>query len=133
MSLINKHCYCIQIDKWLNRLNIFDGSDDLSMQIGEVYGNSNHKLTKSISSSGKSLFVDFKKQHYWGTVEMFAAIKYKKMNSVCQTWLDLETNILISPKDLDIYGKSINCSWLITANFGSYITLWFIYFDVIFQ
>ena len=33
------------------------------MKIGEVYGNSNSKLIKSISSSGKSLLIDFKKQY----------------------------------------------------------------------
>ena len=33
------------------------------MKIGEVYGNSNNKLLKSISSSGKSMFIDFKKQY----------------------------------------------------------------------
>ena len=116
---------------WLNRLNIFDGADDMSMLIGEVHGNSNHKLTKSISSSGKSLFLDFKKQYY-STVEVLAAIKYKKMNSVCQTWLDLKNKVLMTPIDLNTYDKSINCSWLITAKFGTYITLGFIFFDVIF-
>ena len=133
MSLIIKHCYFIQIGRWLNRLNVFDGADDMSMQIGEVHGNSNHKLTKSISSSGKLLFIDFKKQYYWGTVEMLASIKYKKMNSDCQTWLDLENKVLMTPIDLNTYDKSINCSWLITAKFGTYITLGFIFFDVIFQ
>ena len=105
----------------------------MSMQIGEVHGNSNHKLTKSISSSGKSLFIDLKKQYYLGTVEVFAAIKYKKMNSICQTWLDLEKRVLNSSNDLNTYDKSINCSWLITAKYGTYITLGFIFFDVIFQ
>ena len=103
------------------------------MLIGEVYGDSNHKLTKSISSSGKALFIDFKKQYYWGTVEVLAAIKYKKMNSDCQTWIDLENNVLITPADLNTYNNSINCNWLITANFGSYITLKFAFIDVIFH
>ena len=111
-------------------MNIYDGADDMSMLIGEVHGNSNHKLAKSISSSGKDLFIDFKKQHYEGTVEVFAAIKYKKMNSDCQSWLDLENNILMTGADLNTFNNSINCNWLITANFGSYITLKFMFIDV---
>ena len=115
----------------MNRLNIFDGADEMSMLIGEVHGNSNNKLTKSISSSGKALFIDFKKQYTADTVEVLAAIKYKKMNSDCQTWIDLENNVLMTPNDLNTYNNSINCNWLITANFGSYITLIFTFIDVI--
>ena len=135
-SLIIKHF--IQIDSWLNRLNIFDGADQKSMLIGEVHGISDqpgisdHKLTKSISSSGKALFIDFKKQYHSGAVEVIAAIKYKKMNSDCQTWIDLENNVLMTPADLNTYNNSINCNWLITAYFGSYITLSFAFIDVIF-
>ena len=121
-----------QIDKWLNRLNIFDGIDDKSMLIAEVYGNSNNKLTKSISSSGKALFIDFKKHYTYGTVEVLAAIKYKKMNSDCQTWIDLKNNVLMTPIDLNNYNNSINCKWLITMKFGSYITLKFTFINVIF-
>ena len=102
------------------------------MLIGEVLGNANHKLAKSISSSGKAFFIDFKKQYDYGTVEVFAVIKYKKMNSDCQTWIDLENNVLMTPADLTNYNNSINCNWLITMNFGSYITLNFAFIDVIF-
>ena len=116
----------------MNRLNIFDGTDEMSMLIGEVHANSNNKLTKSISSSGKALFIDFKKQFYGGTVEVFAAIKSKKMNSDCQSWIDLENNLLMTPNDLNTYNDSIICNWLITMNFGSYITLNFAFIDVIF-
>ena len=136
-SLIIKHF--IKIDSWLNRLNIFDGADQKSMLIGEVHGISDqpgisdHKLTKSISSSGKALFIDFKKQYYVGTVEVLAAIKYKKMNSDCQTWIDLENNVLMTPADLNSYDNNINCNWLIIENFGSYITLKFTFINVIFH
>ena len=105
------------------------------MLIGEVHGNWYNKLTKSISSSGKALFIDFKKQNTFGYnfgVEVLAAIKYKKMNSDCQTWIDLENNILMTPINLNAYNNSINCNWLITMNFGSYITLKFTFIDVIF-
>ena len=128
----------------MNRLNIYDGADDMSMLIGEVHGNANHKLTKSISSSGKALFIDFKKQHNtvytqqgvevsYLIVEVLVKIKYKKMNSYCQTWFDLENNVLMTPADLNAYNKSINCNWLVTANIGSYITLKFAFIDVIFH
>ena len=113
-------------------MNIFDGADEMSMLIGEVHGNANHKLTISISSSGKALFIDFKKQDNWGTVEVLAAIKYKKMNSDCQKWIDLDINVLMTPINLNTYDNSINCNWLITAYFGSYITLNFAFIDVIF-
>ena len=102
------------------------------MLIGEVLGNANHKLAKSISSSGKVLFIDFKKQYYLGTVEVLAAIKYKKMNSDCKTWINLENDVLMTPADLNTYNNSIDCNWLITAYFGSYITLKFTFIDVIF-
>ena len=71
------------------------------MKIGEVYGNSNNKLLKSISSSGKTLFIDFKKQdenlieNYM--TEFEASIKYNKIMSACQTLLDVDTNILTFP------------------------------------
>ena len=102
----------------------------MSMLIAEVYGNSNNKLTKSISSSGKAVFIDFKKQFPGGTVEVFAAIKYNKMNSDCQTWIDLENNILMTGADRNTFNNSINCNWLITAYFRSYITLKFMFIDV---
>ena len=102
------------------------------MHIGEVHGNSKNRLTKSISSSGKALFIDFKKQLDWGTVEVLAAIKYKKMNSDCQTWIDHEKKLLMTPIDLNTYNDSIICNWLVTVNFGSYITLKFTFINVIF-
>ena len=114
------------------------------MLIGEVHGNSNHKLTKSISSSGKALFIDFKKQYNpvyildgvevsYFKVEVLIKIKYKKTNSDCQPWFDLENNVLMTPADLNAYNKSINCNWLITTYFRSYIILKFTFIDVIFH
>ena len=98
------------------------------MKIGEVYGNSNNKLLKSISSSGKTLFIDFKKQNKWQNekAEFEAFIKYNKFISACKNWLDVKTNILTSPND----PNTTNCSWLITANFGSYIILNFKFIEV---
>ena len=98
------------------------------MKIGEIYGNSNNKLLKSISSSGKTLYIDFKKQHKFGNqiTELEASIKYSKIMSACQNWLDVKTNILTSPK----YPNTTSCIWLITSYFGSYIILNFKFMEV---
>ena len=100
------------------------------MKIGEVYGNSNNKLLKSISSSGKTLFIDFKKQveHPFGNdmTEFEASIKYNKITSACQTSIRVNTNILTSPN----HSNTTNCTWLITSNFGSYIILNFKFIEV---
>ena len=112
----------------MNSLNIYDGPDDQSMKIADVYGNSNNKLLQSISSSGKTLIVDFKKQKQSDNekTEFEASIKYNKIMSVCQTWLDVENNTLIYPNHL----TNTNCSWLITANFRFYIILNFKFIEV---
>ena len=98
------------------------------MKIGEVYGNSNNRLLKSISTSGKSIFIDFKKQYdvYDENGQFAVLFKYKKINIDCQTWLDVNTNILMSPNP----PSNTNCSWLITSNFGSYIILDFTFIEV---
>ena len=110
----------------MNRLDIYDGPDEEQLKIGEAYGNSNNKLLKSISSSGNSMFIDFKKQFHVGAVEFKASIKYNKIMSDCQTLLDVKKNILMSPNN----PNNTNCSWLITSNFGSYIILYFKFIDV---
>ena len=109
----------------MDRILVYDGPDEKSMLIGELSGSSsNHKLVKSISSVGKSIFIDFKKQFgYKRTVEFVAIIKYNKIIPDCQSWLD--ENILISPNN-----PNINCSWIITRKFGSYITLDFKFIEV---
>ena len=112
-----------QIRYWLNRILVYDGPNDKSMLIGELFGTPNHKIVKSISSSGKSIYIDFKKQFSHGTVEFVASIKYNKINPNCQSWMD--NNVLMSPNH-----PNINCSWLITRKSGSYITLDFIFMEV---
>ena len=107
----------------MNRILVYDGSDDQSMLIGELFGTPNHKIMKSISSSGKIMFIDFSRSYYNTIVEFSALIKYNKINLDCQSWL--HNNILISP-----YNPNINCSWIITRKFGSYITLDFKFIDV---
>ena len=96
------------------------------MKIGEMLGTSKIKSLKSVSCSGKTMFIDFKKQVDFGNVEFEASIKYNKIMSDCQTCLDIDKNILTSPD----HPNNINCSWLITANFGSYIILNFEFVEV---
>ena len=84
---------------------------------------SSHKVVKSISSSEKSIFIDFKKKYSIGSVKFVATIKYNKINTDCQSWL--KNNMLISPNN-----PNINCSWIITRKFGSYITLDFKFIEV---
>lgn len=112
------------------------------MKIGEVfgsqyvdliYGMTNSKLLKSISSSGISMFIDFKKEtkpsESSSEIEnatFTAIITYKEINYDCKTLLDLKNNILMSPHHSDI----TSCNWLITFNFGSYIILDFTFIEV---
>ena len=92
------------------------------MLIGEVFGTPNHKIVKSISSTGKSIFIDFKKDDSETRI-CLAFIMYNKINPDCQSWLN--NNILMSPNN-----PNINCSWIITRKFGSYITLDFKFIEV---
>ena len=113
-----------------NRINFHDGPDEKSMKIGEMLG-WNHgtlkiKSLKSVSCSGKTMFIDFKKQLDYGNVEFEASIKYNKIMSDCQTWLNFKKNILMSPN----HPNNTNCNWLITAEFGSYIILNFKFIEV---
>ena len=93
------------------------------MLIGKLFGTPNHKVVNSISSLGKSILIDFKKQDQYGTVKFVAFIKYNKINPDCQSWLN--GHILMTPNN-----PNINCSWIITQKFGSYITLDFKFIEV---
>ena len=113
---------------WLDRILVYDGPNDQSILIGELFGTPNHKVVKSISSTRKTMFIDFKKTSKIGqtldwTVEFIASIKYNKISPDCQSWL--ESNILMSPNN-----ANFNCSWLITRKLGSYITLDFSFIEV---
>ena len=95
------------------------------MLIGKLFGTPSHKIMKSISSSGKSMFINFNRVYDYDNsiVEFSASIKYNKINPDCQSWLD--DNTLASPNN-----PNINCSWIITREFGSYITLDFSFIEV---
>ena len=88
-----------------------------------MFGTPNHDVVKSISSTGKSILIDFKKLYGYGTVAFVAIIKYNKIIPDCQSWL--VNHIIMSPNN-----PNINCSWIITRKFGSYITLDFKFIEV---
>ena len=94
------------------------------MLIGELFGTPSHKIMKSISSSGKTMFIDFSTEPLNTIVEFSALIKYNKINLDCQSWLHNNT-LSKSPNN-----PNINCSWIITREFGSYITLDFSFIEV---
>ena len=93
------------------------------MLIGGLFGTPSHNIMKSISSSGKSMFIDNNRVYDNSIVEFLASIKYNKINPECQLWIN--NNMLISPNN-----PNINCSWTITREFGSYITLDFSFIEV---
>ena len=116
------------------KINEVYGTPDLSEGIQGVLGDDTQselrtEVLKSISASGKSMFIDLRKQFESdeiGNFKFVALIKYKKINLDCQTWLNIKNNTLISPN----HPNSINCSWLITSNFRSYIILNFEFIEV---
>ena len=119
----------LRISKIYIRLDIYDGPNDQSKRIGEVFGTSNNKLLKSISSSGKAMFIEFKKQiDFLASLEFESSIKFNKLNSECQNWLNNDK--LMSPNYPLEYYNNINCSWLITTKFGSHLTLKFNFIEV---
>ena len=111
----------------MNRILVYDGPNDKSVLIGELFGSQSHKVVKSISSSRKSLYLEFQSKFsvHDQTVEFEASIKHNKVNTDCKSWLDLTKNTLMSPSH-----ANINCSWLITRQYGTYITLEFSYIEV---
>ena len=92
------------------------------MLIGELFGTPNHNEVKSISSTGKYMYIYLSKSLN-SKLKFVASIKYNKINPDCQSWMD--NNILMSPNNLNI-----NCSWIISRKFRSYITLDFSFIEV---
>ena len=74
------------------------------------------------------MFIEFKKEYNWHdeNAKFMALIKYKKIDHDCQTWLNVNKSILMSPN----HPTYTNCSWLIMANFRSYIILNFTFIEV---
>ena len=111
------------------KINEVYGTPDLSEgSLGDSQTELRTEILKSISASGKTMFIDLRKQidNELTKFKFVALIKYRKINLDCQTWLNIKNNTLISPS----HPNSINCSWLITSNFRSYIVLDFNFIEV---
>ena len=91
------------------------------MKIGEVYGNSNNMEWKSISSTVRTMFIVFQKFiNNDGPTIAEVRVKYNNFIPDCQNWFDPKNNTLKCP---DKYDNNLNCTWLFSYNFGSYIKL----------
>ena len=109
-------------------MTIFDGSDQRAMKIGEIYGNSDNREWRSISSTSKMMYIEIKKVYKpmnsadakLPIAKLKALIKYNNFIPYCQNWLNQTNNTLRSP---DANATNLNCSWLLSAKFGSYIIL----------
>ena len=115
----------LQIMSNMNRLLVYDGPNDKSMLIGGLLGTSKHNVVKSISSSGNSMFLTFKKEDPVIHPQFTASINYNKINMNCPCWTDFASSRWMPP-----INSNIDCSWLITRQFGSYLTLKFRYVEV---
>ena len=109
----------------MNKILVYDGPNDKSMLIGELLGTSFHNVVKSISSSGNSMFLKFKKEEDVFNPQFSASINYNKINTDCPSWTDFASSRWVSPVH-----SNVECSWLITGQFGSYLTLKFNYLGV---
>ena len=109
----------------MNKILVYDGPNDKSMLIGELLGTPFHNVVKSISSSGNSMFLEFKKEEDVVNPQFSASINYNKINTNCPSWTDFANRGWMSP-----FHSNIDCSWLITRQFGSYLTLKFIQIEV---
>ena len=115
----------LQIMSNMNRVLVYDGPNDKSMLIGGLLGTSKHNVVKSISSSGNSMFLTFKKEDPVVHPQFTASVNYNKINMNCPSWTDFASSRWMPP-----INSNIDCSWLITRQFGSYLTLKFRYIEV---
>ena len=112
---------------------IFDGPNTKSKEIGKVFGRRHPDLLKSISSTGSSLliaFETFNNEWYCCSLVIKAGIRYNKIDFNCQKWLNYSSNLLMSPNYPNEYNNNTKCTWLISANFGSYLELTFKFIEV---
>ena len=118
-------------------LVVFDGPNRNSKEIGKVFGKRHPDLLKSISSTESSLQIAFNTITTLffleiGTSHLIikASIKYNKIDSNCQKWLNYTSKFLLSPNYPNQYNNNIKCTWLISAKFGSYLELTFKFIEV---
>ena len=80
---------------------------------------------KSISSSGSYMLVHFETDHMHSSNGFSAKIHYTPITPICKDWLNITAGFLTSPSY-----PTIDCSWVITASFGSIISIQFHVFEV---
>ena len=141
-SKIYVYCpLCHKINASLNSfqtdLVIFDGPNRNSKEIGKVFGKRHPDLLKSISSTRSSLLIAFNTFKFIlfdlnGASHLIikASIKYNKIDSNCQKWLNYTSKSFLSPNYPNEYNNNIKCTWLISAKFGSYLELAFKFIEV---
>ena len=129
LSQKNASFYSFQTD-----LVIFDGTNRNSKEIGKIFGKRHPDLLKSISSTGSSLLIAFNTFKVLNFdldhLIIKASIKYNKIDSNCQKWLNYASKFLLSPNYPNEYNNNIKCTWLISAKFGSYLELAFKFIEV---
>ena len=107
-------------------LSIYDGPDIKSPPIIKLDQSFNGK-TKSFSSSGSHMLVQFVTHNEVTWLGFSAKIHYRPNNPICKDWLNITSGFLSSPDH-----PTINCSWVITASMGNIISIQFHLFEVLF-
>ena len=86
---------------------------------------------KVISISTNRMSIEFKSDDFLEYKGFSANIYFTPMpNKECESWFDMDKKILKSPNYPQSYHISKKCSWLVTMDHDSHITLNFIEFYV---
>ena len=104
--------------------SIYDGPDLQSPPISKL-DSSSDGITKSFSSSGTHMLVQFVTDHEYTAWGFSAKIHYTPINPICKDWLNINSGFLSSPDH-----PTMDCSWVITASMGSTISIQFHVFEV---
>ena len=79
---------------------------------------------KIISTSTNEMDIQFKSDEYIKAIGFSLNIHFTAMpNKECDSWLDMNKKIFQSPNYPQKYRNIIKCSWLITVDHESHITL----------
>ena len=86
---------------------------------------------KILSSSNNKILVEFRSDERIVFKGFSATIQFTKLHSQkCESWVDMNSKTLQSPKYPHTYNSNASCNWLITVRHGFHITLDFIEFNV---
>ena len=88
---------------------------------------------KVISTSSNNMVIEFKSDGELEYTGFSAIINFTLLqNKKCESWMDMNNQILQSPNYPNSYGNDIFCNHLITVQPNFHITLDFLEFDVSF-